>query len=43
MLTLIATLVVWAFVQALCAKNPGPLMVLLLLYAILNLIAEIMY
>jgi len=43
MLTLIATLIVWAIIQALCGKNPGPLMVLFILYAILSLVAEIMY
>jgi len=43
MLTLIATLIVWAFIQALCAKNPGPLMVIFILYVILSLVAEIMY
>lgn len=43
MLTLIATLIVWAIIQALCAKNPGPLLVVFILYAILSLVAEIMY
>lgn len=43
MLTLIATLIVWAIIQALCAKNPGPLLVVFVLYAILSLVAEIMY
>jgi len=43
MLTLIATLIVWAIIQALCAKNPGPLLVVFILYAIFSLVAEIMY
>ena len=43
MLTLIATLIVWAIIQALCAKNPGPLLGVFVLYAILSLVAEIMY
>jgi len=43
MLTLIATLIVWAIIQALCAKNPGPLLVIFFLYAIFSLMAEIMY
>ena len=43
MLTLIATLIVWAIIQALCAKNPGPLLVVFILYAIFSLVAEIMF
>jgi len=43
MLTLIATIIVWAIIQALCNKNAGPLMVIFILYAILSLVAEIMY
>ncbi len=43
MLTLIATLIVWTIIEALCNKNPGPLAVVVILYAILSLIAEIAY
>lgn len=43
MLTLIATLIVWAFIQALCNKNPGPLLVVFILYAIFSLIGELSY
>ena len=43
MLTLIATLIVWAIIQAVCAKNPGPLMILAILYVIFSAIAEIIY
>ena len=41
MLTLIATLIVWTIIEATCAKNPGPLMILIVVYAILSLIAQI--
>lgn len=43
MLTLIATIIVWTIIQAVCAKNPGPLLILIVLYAILSMVAEIMY
>ena len=42
-MTLIATIIVWAVIQAVCAKNPGPLLILFMLYAIFSVIAEIMY
>ena len=31
-MTLIATIIVWAIIEALCAKNPAPLMVLIVLF-----------
>lgn len=43
MLTLIATLIVWAIIQALCNKNPGPLLIVVILYAIFSLIGELAY
>lgn len=43
MLTVIAVLVVWAIIQAVCAKNPGPLLIVVVLYALFSLIAEIAY
>lgn len=43
MLTLIATLIVWAIIQALCNKNPAPLLVVFILYAIFSLIGELVY
>lgn len=43
MLTLIATLIVWAIIQALFGKNQGPLMILVILYVILSAVAEMMY
>lgn len=43
MLTLIAVLIVWTIIQALCNKNSGPLFVVIILYAILSLIAELIY
>ena len=43
MLTLIATFIVWAIIQAVCAKNPGPLMVLVILYVILSAVAKMIY
>ena len=43
MVTLIATLIVWAIIQAVCAKNPGPLLIVVVLYMLFSLIAEIAY
>ena len=43
MLSVIAVLIVWAIIQALCNKNPGPLLVVFILYAILSLIGELVY
>ena len=43
MLTLIATLIVWAIIQALCNKNPGPLLVVIILYVIFSLVGELAY
>ena len=37
-MTLIATIMVWAIIQAVCAKNPGPLLILIVLYEMLNLL-----
>lgn len=42
-MTLIATIIVWAIIQALFGKNPGPLMFLVFLYVILSAVAEIIY
>ena len=43
MLTLIAVIIVWAIIEALCGKNAGPLIIIIVLYAILSLVSEIMY
>lgn len=43
MITVIAVLVVWAIIQAVCAKNPGPLLIVVILYALFSLIADIVY
>lgn len=43
MLTLIATILVWAIIQAVCAKEYGPLLVIIALYAIFSLIAKLIY
>lgn len=43
MLTLIATLIVWAIIQVLCNKNPGPLLIVVILYTIFSLIGELAY
>ena len=40
---LIATIIVWAIIQATCAKNTAPLLILFVIYAILSFIAEIAY
>lgn len=37
-MTLIATIIVWAIIQAVCAKNPVPLLILIVLYEMLNLL-----
>lgn len=41
-MTLIATLIVWAIIEAICAKNPGPLLILIVLYEIANLLTIFM-
>lgn len=41
MLTLIATLIVWTIIEALCNKNPGPLCIVVILYAIVSLFGEL--
>ena len=43
MLTVIAVLIVWAIIEAVCGKNPGPLLVVFILYAIFSLIGELAY
>lgn len=43
MLTVIAVLIVWAIIEAVCGKNPGPLLVVFILYAIFSLIGELIY
>ena len=43
MLTVIAVLIVWAIIEAVCGKNPGPLLVVFILYAIFSLIGELSY
>ena len=43
MLSVIAALIVWAIIQALCSKKPGPLLVVFILYAIFSLIGELAY
>ena len=41
-MTLIATIIVWAIIEAVCAKNPGPLLILIVLYEIVNLMTLFM-
>ena len=43
MLTVIAVLIVWAIIEALCNKNAGPLLIIVVLYLILSVIAELTY
>ena len=43
MLTVIAVLIVWAIIEAVCGKNPGPLLVVFILYAIFSQIGELVY
>ena len=42
-MTLIATIIVWAIIEALCAKNPAPLTVLIVLFVFISMVADIMY
>lgn len=43
MLTLIAILIIWTIIQALFGKNPGPLLILVILYVLLSAVAEMIY
>ena len=43
MLTLIATIIVWIIIQAVFGKNPGPLLILIVLYSVLSMVADIIY
>lgn len=40
---LIAVIIVWAIVEATCAKNAKPLLILLAIYAVISIIAEFIY
>ena len=40
---LIAVIIVWAIVEATCAKNATPLLILLGIYAVISIIAEVDY
>ena len=39
----IAAIIVWAIIEAICGKNAGPLLVLIVLYLIISAVAGIMY
>lgn len=39
----IAAIIVWAIIEAICGKNTGPLLILMALYLIISVIAEIIY
>jgi hypothetical protein len=39
----IAAIIVWAIIEALCNKNAGPLLIIAVLYLIISVAAEIMY
>lgn len=39
----IAAIIVWAIIEAICGKNAGPLLVLIVLYLIISAIARILY
>ena len=39
----IAAIIVWAIIEAICGKNAGPLLILVVLYLIISVAAEIMY
>jgi len=40
---LIAVIIVWAIVEATCAKNTKPILIILGIYAVISIIAEIFY
>lgn len=39
----IAAIIVWAIIEAICGKNAGPLLVLIVLYLIISAVAGILY
>lgn len=39
----IAAIIVWAFIEAICGKNAGPLLVIIVLYLIISAVAGIIY
>lgn len=39
----IAAIIVWAIIEAICNKNPGPLLIIVVLYLIISAIAGIIY
>ena len=39
----IAAIIVWAIIEAICGKNAGPLLVIIVLYLIISAVARIMY
>ena len=40
---LIAAIIVWAAIEALCAQNTTPLLILLGIYVVLNIMAKFAY
>lgn len=39
----IAAIIVWAIIEAICGKNAGPLFVIVVLYLVISAIAGIIY
>ena len=39
----IAAIIVWAITEAICGKNAGPLLVIIVLYLIISAVAGILY
>lgn len=39
----IAAIIVWAIIEAICGKNAGPLVVIIVLYLIISAVAGILY
>lgn len=39
----IAAIIVWAIIEAICNKNTGPLLIIVVLYLIISAIAGIIY
>ena len=39
----IAAIIVWAIIEAICGKNAGPLLVIVVMYLIISAVAGIIY
>ena len=39
----IAAIIVWAIIEAICGKNAGPLLIIIVLYLIISVVAGMIY